>query len=80
MIEILLESIGWLGSLLVLVAYFLNMQGWLPSENPWYRWLNIIGSICLIVITLHKQVYQSAVVNIIWAGIGLLALVKRKRG
>ena len=76
--ELLIEIIGWAGSVLVLVAYFLNLMGRLPSETVWYKLLNIFGSIFLIVLTFYKGAWQSVVVNAIWATIALVLLFKKQ--
>jgi len=78
--NILVEIVGWIGSALVVAAYFLNMRGLLPSDAAVYKWLNIIGSLGLIVLTLYHRAIPSAVVNIIWTVVGISALFNpRKR-
>ena len=77
--EILVEVVGWLGSSLVITAYFLNMQGLLPAHSPRYRWLNIIGSGCLIVLTMYHGALPAAAENAIWMAIGVVALVRARK-
>ena len=77
--SLLVEIIGWTGSVLVVAAYFLNMRGTLHANSPTYKWFNVVGSACLIVLTLHHNAIPSAVVNIIWAVIGLAAIVRPRK-
>ncbi len=77
--EFLVESTGWIGSAMVVVAYFMNMQGKLSAASPMYKWLNILGSLCLILHTSYHGAYPSAAVNIIWALIGLIAIVRYRK-
>ena len=70
------EIIGWLGSLLVVFAYAMNIYGKLAANSVTYYLFNIFGSFCLIINTFYHRAIPSAVVNIIWVGIAVLALVK----
>jgi purine-cytosine permease-like protein len=75
----MIDIIGWIGSVMVVLAYALNMYKRLASDSREYYLLNIIGSACLILNTLYHHAIPSAVVNIIWVLIALAALVNRKR-
>jgi uncharacterized membrane protein len=74
-----IEIIGWIGSVLVLIAYFLNLAGKLSAESLTYKLLNIFGSIFLIIITFYKEAWQSMAVNVIWAAIALVLLFKKDK-
>jgi hypothetical protein len=75
---ILIESVGWIGSVAIVLAYALNMFKKLASDSAAYYILNIGGSICLIVNTLYHHAIPSAVVNVIWIFIALVAVFRRK--
>jgi hypothetical protein len=72
----LIEVIGWVGSLMVVLAYGLNINKMLSADALAYYLLNIGGSACLVVNTLYHHAIPSAVVNIIWVFIALTALVR----
>ncbi len=76
--ELAVEIVGWTGSVLVVAAYLLNMAGRLQANTPAYKWLNIIGSLGLIVSTWYHGAIPSAVVNIIWTVIGIGALFRAR--
>jgi len=78
-IKLVVETVGWIGSALVVAAYFLNMTGRLQAQSLTYKWLNITGSLGLIVLTLYHRAIPSAAVNIIWTVIGVAALLKSRR-
>jgi hypothetical protein len=78
MYSIVIDIIGWTGSVMVVLAYALNMYKRMASDSVAYYGLNIAGSACLIVNTIYHHAIPSAVVNIIWVFIALLALVRRK--
>ena len=76
---LIIDIIGWLGSILVVAAYALNIYGKLSSESTPYYALNISGSAGLIVNTLYHHAIPSMVVNVVWIGIALVALLKRSK-
>lgn len=78
MYSIVIDIIGWTGSVMVVLAYALNMYKRMASDSVAYYGLNIAGSACLIVNTIYHHAIPSAVVNVIWVFIALLALVRRK--
>ncbi len=73
------DAVGWLGSILVVAAYALNISGRMRSDAPFYLWANIIGSIGLILNTAYVGAYPSAAVNIIWVVIGVWGVVRNRR-
>jgi hypothetical protein len=71
-----IEIIGWIGSVMVLLAYGLNINKMLASDALLYYLLNIGGSACLVLNTLVHHAIPSAVVNIIWVFIATTALAR----
>ncbi len=74
--NILIELIGWYGLIAILGAYFLNSFSALEAGDLLYQLLNITGAIGIIVVSYAKKAYQPMALNIIWALIGLVALLK----
>lgn len=66
-----IDYVGWLGGLLVVIAYFMISSGKITSKSVLFQTLNIVGSVFLIINTYAKGAYPSTVVNIIWVGIAL---------
>ena len=73
----LIDIIGWFGSLLVVLAYAFNISKKLDSGDILYYLLNIVGSACLIVNTIYHHALPSAAVNVIWMIIPLFSLAKK---
>ncbi len=73
-----IDMIGWIGSVMVVVAYGLNIWNRLASDSVPYFLLNIGGSGCLIANTIFHHAIPSAVVNIIWVGIAVVGLFRKK--
>lgn len=64
-VDYTLECVGWLGSGLLLSAYFLDLN----KDNDFL--LNTIGSGALIGVCYKKRVYQPLVINGLWVIVGI---------
>jgi methionine aminopeptidase len=71
---LVVDIIGWAGSVFVLLAYGLLSAHKLTAKSRFYQVLNIAGSICLIINTVVYHAYPSTFVNIVWLGIAAIAL------
>ena len=74
-IELLIEMFGWLGSVMVLLAYGLLTMGKVHSGTLFYQLLNLVGSIGLIIVTGYRGALPSTFVNVVWMMIALPAIV-----
>jgi hypothetical protein len=73
---LIIEGIGWLAALLILVAYLLLSLGKVDGRSRLYQCMNIAGAIGMIINSGWNGAIPSAVLNAIWALIGLYALVR----
>ena len=78
--RLIVDILGWVGSVLVVGAYALNISGKLHATTKAYLWANLVGSAFLIVNTLTHGAIPSAMVNIIWVGIALWGMFKQEKG
>jgi purine-cytosine permease-like protein len=77
--NILIELIGWIASVLIVGSYALNITGRLSTDSKRYVWANILGGLFFVINTYFHQAYPSMVVNIIWVFIAIIMIVKRKK-
>lgn len=75
----LIEAIGWLGAVCVLAAYGLVSTGKADARSTVYQMLNIGGALGLVVNAWWNGAIPSAIVNVIWIGIGVYAVLKARR-
>jgi len=73
------EIMGWIASMLIVGSYALNITGKLEATNKWYVWANIIGGFLFIINTYFHQAYPSMFVNIVWVIIAFVMIFKNKR-
>jgi hypothetical protein len=76
--NIIVESIGWIASVLIVGSYALNITGKLAAENKWYILANMIGGLFFVINTYFHQAYPSMVVNLIWVIIAIVMITKKK--
>ena len=77
--NLLIDVMGWVGSILLIVAYWFVSKKRIKPESFTYHSLNILGSLLLIVNTVYYGAFPSAAVNIIWVVIGLFYIAKTRR-
>ena len=80
-LKILIEIVGWTGSVEVILAYALVSANKIKGDSPAYQWLNLTGGIFLIVHTIVHRAYPSTFINLVWVGIALVALwnIRKRR-
>ena len=71
---VVIEIVGWVAALLILGAYALLTAEKVTARSPLYQWLNVAGAIGFVVNSGWNGALPSAVLNVIWAGIGVFAL------
>ena len=74
-----IEIIGWIGTLLLVGAYFLNITGKVKSSSALYIVSNIKGGILFTIYTYAHQTWPNMVVNIVWVIIAIGVLLKKKK-
>ncbi len=73
-LRIAIEVIGWSAAVLILAAYVLLSLGKLEARGYVYQWMNVFGAAGFIINSGYNGAIPSAVLNIVWAGIGLFTL------
>ncbi len=79
MLHYLIEGLGWIASVLIVGAYFLNIQGKLRADDPRYVWANLVGGLFFVVNTYYHGAYPSALVNVVWVLIAVASLMKARQ-
>ncbi len=76
--EILIEIGGWIGTGLVLLAYFLVSNNKVSGNSQSYQLMNLFGVIGVGLNVFHQQAWPALALQVIWGFIALAALIKRK--
>ena len=75
-LEFWIDFFGWIGSAEVVIAYAMNSYQRMRSDSAVYQWLNLSGSIFLLINTAWYGALPSAAVNIVWMYIAISSLIK----
>ena len=77
-IYILVDISGWIGVVALLAAYALVSTKKLEGDAVVYQLLNVAGAALLIVNSFYYGAVPSVGVNIVWIGIGMAAIIRKK--
>lgn len=77
--DVLIEIMGWIGSVLIVGSYALNITGKLEATHKIYVLANILGGLFFVVNTYFHQAYPSMFVNIIWVIIAIVMISKKDK-
>ena len=76
--NILIEMMGWIASVLIVGSYALNITGKLSASSKIYVLANIIGGVFFVVNTYFHKAYPSMFVNVVWVIIAIYMISKKK--
>ncbi len=73
--ELLIDILGWVGSVEVVAAFGLNSYQKIKSDSLTFQLLNLTGSAFLIINSLYKEAYPFTFINSVWAVISIVAII-----
>jgi len=74
--DLTIEITGWMGALLVLLAYFLLTTRRLDRGSRTYHVMNLAGGIALAVNSVVNSAYPSGAVNVVWIAIATYGILR----
>ena len=66
--------VGWVGAVLIIVAYGLLSAGRVDGQSPLYQWMNVLGAAGFVVNGWWHRALPSTGLNIVWMLVGGIAL------
>jgi hypothetical protein len=72
----LLEILGWTGSIMVVGMYGLNSYQKIKSDSILYLTFNFLGGILLALYAFYKSAYANVFINVVWILIAVPAIYK----
>jgi hypothetical protein len=73
--SLLAEVVGWYGMAAILGAYALSSFGWLEPGRL-YQALNFTGALGVGWVCWRRRTWQAFWLELVWAGVALVALVR----
>jgi len=76
-IRLLINILGWTGSVLYLLAYTLVSLKKTEGDSVLYQGMNIVAGILLVIYTLSLKAYATTGLNAVWVAIGPFTLGRK---
>jgi hypothetical protein len=76
-IKLLIDILGWTGSILYLLAYALVSAKKTEGDSLLYQGINIFAGSLLVIYTTALGAYATTGLNAVWVAIGLLTLGRK---
>ena len=76
---IIVDIIGWIGAILLLLAYIAISSEKVTGKSFSYQILNAIGSVFLIINSAYYHAYPSAFVNVVWITIAVITIISARK-
>jgi len=78
--KIIIDIGGWIGAVMLLLAYFLVSSKRVGGTSTRYQSLNVVGSVLVGTNAFYYSALPSFGINVVWIGIGITALASRRKG
>ena len=75
--KLLINILGWTGSLRYLLAYALVSMKRAEGDSILYQGMNIVAGGLLVIYTLCLGAYATTGLNAVWVAIGFFTLVRK---
>lgn len=75
--KLLVEILGWTGSILYLLAYALVSAKKTEGDSLLYQGMNIFAGMLLVVYTLSLGAFATTGLNVVWVVIGLFTFGRK---
>jgi phosphoglycerol transferase MdoB-like AlkP superfamily enzyme len=79
LVKWIVDIVGWIAAVELITAYALISYKKVDADSALFQWLNLTGSIFLIVNTYYYHAYPSTIVNVFWLFIAFFALIRIMR-
>ena len=76
-LKLLINVLGWTGSLFYLLAYALVSMKKTEGDSVLYQGMNIFAGALLVIYTLSLGAYATTGLNAVWVAIGLFTLGRK---
>ena len=75
--DILINILGWTGSILYLLAYALISAKKTEGDSLLYQGMNISAGLMLVIYTFSLGAFATTGLNVVWVAIGLFTLGRK---
>ncbi len=76
--EILIQIAGWMGMIMVVLAYYLISHEKINGSHKHYQILNLLGAIGIGISVYEQRAWPAFALQIVWGIITVASMVKNK--
>jgi len=73
----LVDAMGWVGAIILLTAYTLNILQKLETDSSYFLSINLVGGSLLTINAYITESYPFLVVNLFWVLVSIYQLAKK---
>ena len=77
--ETLIQIGGWVGTFLIVFAYFLISYKKVDGGSKIYQTMNLLGAIGVGVNVFYQQAWPAVALQVVWGIIAIIALIKKQK-
>ncbi len=74
--EPLVHIFGWIGMVLIVLAYYLVSNKKLDPAGKTYQWMNLAGCLGVGVNVFYQKAWPAVALEIVWGLIAITALIR----
>jgi len=69
-----IDIFGWIGAVLVVIAYALSSFSMLQPSSIIYQLMNLVGATGILIVSVKNRNYQTVLTNAVWLTIALIGI------
>ena len=77
--ENIAQIVGWVGTFLIVLAYFLVSYKKVDGSNKYYQLMNLFGAIGVGTNVFYQRAWPAFALQIVWGIIAVTSLLRSKR-
>ncbi len=77
--ETLIQIVGWVGTFLIVLAYFLVSYKKVDGSSKIYQAMNLLGAMGVGVNVFHQQAWPAVALQVTWGIIAIVALISKQK-
>lgn len=71
-----IKIIGWIGTLLLMATYLLNILGVINAQSLVYLFFNLLAAFCLGMRVYKDRNYSNVFLEIFWAIVAIIGIIR----
>ena len=74
--QVFIQAVGWIGTFLIVLAYFLVSSKRLTGDSKVYQLMNLVGALGVGINVFYQRAWPALALQIIWGIISIVTLVR----